>query len=109
MPMLKIKTLGLDRFSGLYLLAIFVVVFSFWAPATFPTMSTVHLIASTQAVAGLCALALLMPMVTGHFDVSFGANATLCGMTAVILQTDRGMSPISAALLAVLVGTAVGL
>jgi ribose transport system permease protein len=109
MPMLKIKTLGLDKFSGLYLLAIFVVVFSFWAPETFPTMSTVHLIASTQAVAGLCALALLLPMVTGHFDVSFGANASLCGMIAVILQTDRGISPIPAALFAVLVGTAVGL
>lgn len=105
----KIRALGLDRFSGLYLLVFFIVIFSFWAPATFPTMSTVHLIASTQAVAGLCALALLMPMVTGHFDVSIGFNAGLCGMVSVILQTNHGVAPIPAALGGIAIGTLVGL
>jgi ribose transport system permease protein len=109
MANIKIRSFGLDKFSGVYLLAIFILIFSLWVPDEFPTISTVHLIASTQSVAGLCALALLLPMVTGHFDVSIGANAGLCGMIAVKLQTSHGMPPVPAALVGIAAGAVVGL
>jgi len=100
--------LGLDKYSGLYLGALFIIVFSFLAPQSFPTMSTVHLLTSTQAIAGLAALALLVPMVAGQFDLSIGATANLAGMVTVMVQVDAGLQPLTAVALGVLVGAAVG-
>lgn len=100
--------LGFDRFSGLYLLALFIVVFSVLAPETFPTMTTLHILASTQSIAGIAALALLVPMVTGQFDLSIGAMANLAGIAAVMMQTSGVFGPFPAILLATLLGTLVG-
>jgi ribose transport system permease protein len=100
--------LGIDRFSGLYLWAVFIIVFSVLAPATFPSMSTVHLLASTQAIAGMIALGLLVPMVTGQFDLSIGATANLAGICTTMVQLNDVMGPIPAVLLGVAVGAAVG-
>ena len=100
--------LGFDRFSGLYLWVVFIVVFTIWAPQTFPTLATVHLLASTQAVAGIAALGLLVAMVSGQFDVSIGATANLAGIVAVMVQLNGTMSALPAALLALVVGAAVG-
>lgn len=101
-------SLGFDRFSGLYLLAVFIVVFSLWAPETFPTMATLHILASTQAIAAIAALALLVPMVTGQFDLSIGAMATVAGVSANLLQTKGWFGPIQAVVIATLIGTLVG-
>ena len=99
---------GLDRFSGLYLLAIFIVVFSIWAPGLFPTMTTVHILASTQSIAGMAALALLIPMVTGNFDLSIGATANLAGVSAALVQVNGVMSAMPALLFGVFIGVTIG-
>ncbi|MSW82758.1 MAG: ABC transporter permease, partial [Actinobacteria bacterium] len=100
--------LGFDRFSGLYLLAVFIVVFSIMAPATFPTMSTVHILASTQSIAAIAALALLIPMVTGQFDLSIGATAALAGVSTVLIINAGWLSAIPAVIAGVLIGTIIG-
>jgi ribose transport system permease protein len=99
---------GFDRFSGLYLVAVFIVVFSIWAPETFPTMATVHILASTQSIAAIAALALLVPMTVGQFDLSIGAIATLAGVSASLMQTNGWCGPIPALIIGVLIGTVVG-
>ena len=100
--------LGLDRFSGLYLWALIIIVFSIWIPSLFPTSLTVHLIASTQAIAGIIAIAVLIPMVTGQFDLSVGATANLAGLVAIVVQTSDGVGVLPASLLAIVVGATVG-
>ena len=100
---------GLDRFSGLYLLAVFIVVFSVWAPGLFATMTTVHILASTQAIAGMAALALLIPMVTGNFDLSIGATANLAGISAALVQINGSMSAVPALFFGVFIGMTIGL
>ena len=45
--------LGLDRFSGLYLWALFIIVFGIWTPRLFLSIATIHSIASEQAVTGM--------------------------------------------------------
>jgi ribose transport system permease protein len=71
-------------------------------------MSTMHIIASTQSIAGLVALALLIPMVAGQFDLSIGATANLSGITAVIVQNNGILGPVPALLLGTLIGLAIG-
>ena len=76
------RGLGLDRFSGVYLWILFIVVFGIWTPSEFLTISTVHGVASTQAVTGIVALAVLIPLAAGLYDLSVGATANLTGMLA---------------------------
>jgi hypothetical protein len=49
---------GLDRFSGLYLCALFVIVFSIRSPHLIPAVSTIDSVALSQAVSGMLAIAL---------------------------------------------------
>jgi ribose transport system permease protein len=81
-------SIGLDRFSGVYLGVLFVVVFSLLSSQFF-RLSTFHVIASTQSSAGIIAIALLIPMVCGQFDLSVGTNANLAGLLAVVLQVQE--------------------
>lgn len=99
---------GLDRFSGLYLWAIFIVVFTFWAPKTFPKMPTVHLLASTQAVAGIIAIAVLIPMICGQFDLSVGGVANLTGLVAAEVQVKEHWSLLPTIVLAIAIGVLIG-
>ena len=106
--MTKRPALMLDRFSGLYLLVVFVVVFGALRPETFLSMDTVHLLASSQALNGLVAIAVLVPMICGQFDLSVGANANLVAMIAVQLQVVQGAPVAIAVATAVAVGVLVG-
>ncbi|WP_020415685.1 ABC transporter permease [Amycolatopsis sp. ATCC 39116] len=107
--MTKRPNLQFDRLSGLYLLVVFVVVFGVLRPDIFLTMDTVHLLASGQALNGLVATAVLIPMICGHFDLSVGANANLAAMVAVQLQVEKGVPVLSAVAIAVAIGIAIGI
>ena len=104
----KRPNLGFDRFSGIYLWIVFIVVFGIWTPNLFLTMSTVHLLASTQAVAGIIAIAVLIPMICGQFDLSVGSNANLTGLVAVVLQTKQHWPLLPALLVSFAIGLLVG-
>lgn len=103
-----ISKLGLDRFSGGYLGIILIVVFGVASPQ-FLTVSTFHVIASSQSIAGIIAIALLIPMVAGQYDLSVGANANLTGLVAVTLQVNLGWPLTSALLVSVGLGLLIGL
>lgn len=107
--MTRLPDLRIDRLSGVYLLLTFIVVFSVLRPDTFATIDTVHLVASSQAVNGLVALAVLVPMISGQFDLSVGANANLAAMVAVVLQVEQGMAVLSAIAVSVTLGLLIGL
>ena len=79
---------GFDRFSGLYLWAVFIVVFGIWVPNEFLTTSTLHGVASAQAVTGIVGLAVLIPLSAGLYDLSVGATANVTGILAVVLIND---------------------
>jgi ribose transport system permease protein len=79
--------LGLDRFSALYLLAIFIAVFGIWTPHLFLTKVTLHSIASAQAIGAMMGIAVLVPLAAGVFDLSVGATVNLTAITVAQLQT----------------------
>lgn len=83
---------GFDRFSGLYLWALFIAIFGIWQPGLFLTMGTVHSIASEQAVVALLGLAVVVPLATGAFDLSIGATANLSAVVVAALQSQQHWS-----------------
>lgn len=106
--MRRLPSFGLDRFSGLYLWALFIVVFSIWSPNLFPTASTAHSIASDEAVSGMVAIALMVPLIGGAYDLSVGATVNLSAIVAVYLQTSHHVNLVLAIVISIVVGMLVG-
>lgn len=99
---------GLDRFSGLYLWALFIIVFSIWQPSLFLTKANIDSIAAGQAVTGIIALAVLVPIITGAFDLSVGATANFTAILAINLQVQHHISIPVAIILSVVAGSFIG-
>jgi ribose transport system permease protein len=67
-------------------------VFSLWVPGLFFTAATAHTIASEQAIDGFLALAVLIALVTGTYDLSVGAVANLSTIVVTWLQVTEHYS-----------------
>ena len=74
--------LGLDRFSGLYVWAALIILFSFWVPDTFPTSDNAKIVAGDQAITAMLALGIIIPLAAGVFDLSF---AGVLGVSVAIV------------------------
>jgi ribose transport system permease protein len=100
--------LGLQNVSGLYLWAAFIIVFGIWKPYLFLTAATAHSIASSQAVAAMLALALLIPLTAGVYDLSVGAVINVSAIMAIELQTNNHFGMWTAMAITVGVCAAIG-
>ena len=81
--------LGLDRFSGLYVFAVVIVIFALWVPGTFLRADNVQLIANQQAITALLGLAVIVPMAAGVFDLSFAAIMGQSAVTVAFLESHH--------------------
>ena len=102
-------TFGFDRFSGLYLWALFGVIFSIWEPRLFPTANTVHSVASAQAISGILALAVVVALIAGAYDLSIGAVANVATIVVTWLQTNHHWPMWDAILFVVALSALIGL
>ena len=71
------RDLALDRLSGLYVIVLMLIVFSIWEPTTFGTLSNAKVILASEAITGIIALAAVVSLVAGVFDLSIAANMSL--------------------------------
>lgn len=101
--------LGFDRFSGLYLWAVFIIVFGIWTPDLFLSADTARSVASSQAIVAMLGIALLIPLAAGAYDLSIGATINLSAILAAWLQTHEGWGIWQSILVAVAAGTLIGL
>ena len=99
---------GFDRFSGLYLWALFIIVFGAWKSNLFLTMDTVHSIASSQAIVAMLGIAVLVPLAAGVFDLSIGATINISAVVVALMQTKHHWGMWPSILVAVLVGVLIG-
>jgi ribose transport system permease protein len=98
----------LDRFSGLIVLAGLVVGFGLWIPDLFLTGTNFRAIAGDQAITALLALALVVTLSGGVFDLSIAATMGLAAVTVMKLLST-GVSPVWAIAVAIGVACLVGL
>ena len=97
------SSLGFEKYSGVYLWAAFIIVFSVLSPDLFASMVTVHSVAAGKAVSAILALAIVVPLVCGVYDLSVGANINFT--TIVVVKAVAGGWSVP---LAILLGLAVG-
>jgi ribose transport system permease protein len=100
----KRLSLGLDRFSGLYVIGAMVVLFGLWLPDTFLTVRTFRSVADDQAITVVLALAVTVTIAAGVFDLSVAA---LLGLVVVVVGwlQSNGWN----ALISIFLGVAVAL
>jgi ribose transport system permease protein len=89
-----IERLRLDKYSALYLWGLFMVVFGVLRHDTFLTTTTLHLQFTEYALTGIMALAFLVPLATGTFDLSIGNMAALSLVGSAVLNQKHGVNPV---------------
>ncbi len=95
---------------GLVLVLIAVVVlFALLRPETFLSAANARMIASTNAVLAVLALAAIAPLVAGQFDLSIGFTLSLAQSLAVGLVLLQGVDPVLAICIALAAGLLIGL
>lgn len=100
------------RLSGLALpalLAAFVVIFSITRTDTFLTVANFRTIGSSQAVLGVLAIAALLPLIVGQFDLSVAGNLGLGVIVTTGLTGNVGLPTPVAIVLALITCAFVGL
>jgi len=98
------SAMAVDKVGAVYVWLAIIVVFSIWVPETFPTADTAKQILNSNAITGLAALAITIPLAARVFDLSFAFIMTLTGV--VVAKLVIGDMPL---VLAVLIGCGVGL
>ncbi|MFJ1969522.1 ABC transporter permease [Streptomyces sp. NPDC087903] len=87
-----VSALSFTNIGAVYVWAVIIVVFSFWAPDTFPTWPTFQQVLNSNAVTGLVALSVVPPLAARVFDLSLAYTMSLSGVITakVIVSTDIG-------------------
>jgi ribose transport system permease protein len=102
------RHLSFANIGIVYVLIALIIIFSIWAPNTFPTWQTVKTILNQNAVAGLIALALVVPLSARMFDLSVGNLMGLCNVLIAWLLVNKGVAIVPAIGLTILAGIALG-
>jgi ribose transport system permease protein len=91
------------------ILVLEIVLFSILSPTVFFSFDTLSTIATTQAVAGIFAIAVLVPLVIGEFDLSVGANLGVGAILSVGLTAINGVPFLIGLIITLVVCSAIGL
>ncbi len=103
------RLLSFRNISAIYVFAVIFVVFSLWVPDTFLTVSTWKTILDGQAVTALLAVGLVVALSAGAFDLAIGAELGLGSVLVAYLLTKGGTGTVSAIVLTIAAGVAVGI
>jgi ribose transport system permease protein len=94
--------------SGLFVWAGVVLLFTLLEPATFATGTNARIILSNEAIAGVMALGLLLPLAADQFDLSIAAMMGLSTVVVGSLMAKAGWSPVAAVAATLALGVLVG-
>jgi ribose transport system permease protein len=103
-----LRSLGPRRISAVYLWAAFVILFGLLKPGVYLSDVTIRLIFSEGAVTCLVALAFLVPLVAGAYDLAVGALMSTSVAIGVWVQLHTSLPPTVGALLSVAACTVFG-
>jgi ribose transport system permease protein len=101
--------LSFTNMSVVYAEIALIIIFSLWAPHTFPTWTTAKSVLNGSAIAGLMALSLVVPLSARIFDLSVGEAMGLANMLIAWLLVDKAWGIVPAIVVTLLAGVGMGL
>ncbi|GAA1466523.1 ABC transporter permease [Microbacterium thalassium] len=107
----KSMTVVGERYGLLILLLAMIAFFSILPASSgaFFTTANLSVVLANQSVVLVCAIAVMLPLITGNFDFSVGASAVASAMVCAAAQAHAGLPVIVAIVLAIVTGGAIGL
>lgn len=97
-----------ERFGLPALFLVMVLIFSVQLPDTFATTTNWRAIATSQSVLAVAAMALMLPLITGRFDISIGAIVGVSSIVTAAAMSNYDLPLLAAVALALLAGLAIG-
>ncbi|SDB28751.1 ABC transporter permease [Eubacterium oxidoreducens] len=82
--------------------------FAILMPDTFFTWNNIRTMLASQAVLVMCALAILVPIIGGAYDMSVAANVTFVNILIAKLNVDLGVPLMPCVIIGVLAGVGIG-
>ncbi len=100
-----------ERYALVVLFIATMLFFSFWSKtsSTFPHAQNIKNVLGNEAVTGILALAIMIPLVCGEFDFSVGNNAGLTQVLCAGFMARLGMPVVLAVIIPIGIGAFVGL
>lgn len=101
----------LERYGLVFLLIAEIVFFSVWprTGAAFRSADNLRIVIADQSVVAVAALASIMPLIGGSFDLSVGSVALLADIGCAAAMAHHGASLAVAILVALVIGAGIGL
>ncbi len=89
------RALSFGNIGAVYVWLLIILAFTIWVPGTFATRTTFEQILNNNAVTGLIALSVVIPLAARVFDLSVAFTMTLSGVTVAhfAAQTGVGVAP----------------
>ena len=89
------RALSFSNIGAVYVWLLIILAFTVWVPGTFATRTTFEQILNNNAVTGLIALSVVIPLAARVFDLSVAFTMTLSGVTVAhfAAQTGVGVAP----------------
>jgi ribose transport system permease protein len=103
------KALSWRNISALYVFAVIFIVFSITIPRTFLSAATWRTLLDNQAVTGLTAIALVVPLAAGVFNLAIGLQVGTASIFIGWLLVNQGVGVVSAILITAVLGALIGL
>jgi ribose transport system permease protein len=104
-----LSALSIRRISAAYVLLLIIIVFSLMRPDTFATRQTFNSVLNNQAITTLVAIAVVIPLSAGLFDLSVGAGVSISTVIACHLMVTDGHGILFSVIASLLVGALIGL
>lgn len=98
-----------ERFALVGAWLVVIIVFSILAPNTFFNVRNFTTMFGTQTTLVMLALALLIPLTAGDYDLSVAATLTMSGMVVAVLNASHGVPIGVAIVVALALGALIGL
>lgn len=103
-----LELLGPANLSAVYLFVLMFIIFSIWLPDTFLTAGVWRSLLDNQALTALAAIAVVIPLAAGQFNLAVGAQIGFASILVAALIQKLGLPPLTATLLTLVGGTATG-
>jgi ribose transport system permease protein len=104
-----LRLLSFRNISAIYIFVVMFAVFSFWVPDTFLQESTWKAMIDSQAITAMVAVALVIPVAAGAFDLAIGTEVGLGGILVAWMITSQEMATPVAIALTIVAGGLIGL
>ena len=103
------RVLSFRNISAIYIFCVIFAIFAIVTPATFLQEGVWRTLLDAQAITVIAAIGVMIPLVTGSFNLAIGAEVGFAGILIAVLQVQLGVPFLMAIPLTLLMGALIGL